>query len=239
MQKTPLLKTFAEKSRVQSVTSSFVDFSLNLDLRGNLTIILHRFLWQPCTPPTSIFRIPIFVRISLNFAVSFWKFPNSFSEDFGWPRPGRIWSFLERDVFGRPKLWIFGIHCVWCQMPWPNDLAACLSQICLSSCPWVNLLHLSRCLCVFSYVFLWWFTSLSLSFIHSDYALTNLPSKFGELQLWLHPTFIRLVVFLKRWLIFFRIKDSSPPMVWPGIGPDGTPEIPHERVKWRKGVFFF
>ena len=27
---------------------------------------------------------------------------------------------------------LFNIHCVWCQMPWPNHLATCLSQICLS-----------------------------------------------------------------------------------------------------------
>ena len=74
----------------------FVDFSLNLDLRGNLRIIL------------PIFCISIFVGISLD-SVLFWKkIPNSFGEDFGWPRPGRIWSCLERDVFGRRKLEISG-----------------------------------------------------------------------------------------------------------------------------------
>ena len=36
-----VLQTFAEKMQ-SPVTSCFVDFSLNLDLRGNLTIILHR-----------------------------------------------------------------------------------------------------------------------------------------------------------------------------------------------------
>ena len=56
--------------------------------------------------------------------------------------------------------------------------------------------------CLFLCYFVW-FTSLSLSFIHSDYALTNLPSNFGELQLWLHPTFIRPFFFKNAgWFLF-------------------------------------
>ena len=68
------------------------------------------------------------------------------------------------------------IHYVWCQMPWPNDLVTCLSQICLS---WfVQEWICSTCLgvCVSLPMLFLWFTSLSLSFIHSDYALTNLVS---------------------------------------------------------------
>ena len=38
-----VLQKFAEKKQ-GPVSSCFVDFSLNLDIRGNLTIILHRFL---------------------------------------------------------------------------------------------------------------------------------------------------------------------------------------------------
>ena len=66
-------------------------------------------------------------------------------------------------------IWVlFIIHCVWCQMPWPNDLATCLSQICLSWCPWVNLLHLSRCLCVFPMFFV---VHISFSLIHTLFVL--------------------------------------------------------------------
>ena len=110
-------------------------------------------------------------------------------------------------------IWVlFIIHCVWCQMPWPNDLATCLSQICLSWCPWVNLLHLSRCLCVFPMFFV---VHISFSLIHTLFVLwqTYLVS-LGTAVMTLRHSYS--CFFFKRWLICFRIKDESP-LVWPRI----------------------
>ena len=71
--------------------------------------------------------------------------------------------------------------------------------------PGVNLLHLSRCLCVFSYVIFVVHISFSLSFIHSDYALTNLASLGAAVMT--SSDIHTASCFFKRWLICFRIKD--------------------------------
>ena len=57
-----VLQKFAEKKQ-GLVTSCFVYFSLNLDLRGNLTIMTS-FLVTAMHPPSSIFSISMFVGIS-------------------------------------------------------------------------------------------------------------------------------------------------------------------------------
>ena len=122
------------------------------------------------------------------------------------------------------RFWEAQVVDIWhslCVMP--DALAACLSQICLSSCPWVNLLHLSRCLCVFICFFVW-FTSLSLSFIHSDYALTNLASLGAAVMT--SSDIHTASCFFKRWLIFFRIKDSSPPWFDQESAPMGLQKFP-------------
>ena len=88
--------------------------------------------------------------------------------------------------------------------------------------PGVNLLHLSPCLCVFSYVIL----CGSHLFLSHSYTPTMLwPTYLVTLGNCSYD-FIRHSYgrfFLKTLADFcFRIKDSSPPVVWPGIGPDGT-----------------
>ena len=116
------------------------------------------------------------------------------------------------------------IHCVWCQMPWPNDLATCLSQICL---PWfVQEWICSTCLgvCVsFPMLFLW-FTSLSLSFIHSDYALTNLVS-LGNCS-YDTPTFIRPFFFLNAGWFVSASKTNRPPWSDQESAPMGLQKFP-------------
>ena len=113
VQKTPWwnlsFKNLLKKSRVYSYIPVVLFTFLWIWISEAIWRSWHRFLWQPWFPPSSIFSISIFVGISQQkqLRVFFGKKNNSFSEDFGWPRPGRIWRFLERDVVGRPKLWIW------------------------------------------------------------------------------------------------------------------------------------
>ena len=105
--------------------------------------------------------------------------------------------------------------------------------------PGVNLLHLSRCLCVFSNVFLCGSHLFSLSFIHSDDALTNLPSNFGggTAVMTDTPTFIRLVVFSKRWLIFLSASKTNIAHLWfdQESAPMGLQKFP---MKGSRRLFF-
>ena len=107
VQKTPWwnssFKHLPKKSRVQFPVV-FVESSLNLDPRGNLRIILRRFFWQPCTPPTSIFSISISAGIEKKSVFLFFKSPTLLVKISAGRDLAGKYRFLERDVFGRPKL---------------------------------------------------------------------------------------------------------------------------------------